>query len=171
MVVVEPSIVIVAKRGPNDFVWRDGKWAVRKASGALVSLLQPLARRPNVVWYCCVSGPPDARQARQGLFTTAADQTEPRLHVVPVPLPAEIYHAYYGRISNEVLWMLQHHVIGPGGYDLVDQDDHRAFKEGYLEANRRLAVAISRSQSTPHPFLVQDYHLDPIPALPQRNLP
>src|SRR2546425_8187213 len=136
-----PSIVIVANRGPNDFVWRNGSWAVRKASGGLVSLLGPLARRPNVAWYCCVSEPPDARQAREGLFTTAADQTDPRLHVVPVPLPADIYHAYYGQISNEVLWMLQHHVIGAGGYEMVGQDDHRAWHGGYIEANRRLAAA------------------------------
>ena len=53
-------------------------------------MLTPLARRSSVAWYCCVSEPPDAQQARQGLFTTAADQTDPRLHVVPVPLPMPV---------------------------------------------------------------------------------
>ena len=110
-----PGIVIVANRGPNDFVWHNGSWVTRSAAGGLVSMLTPLARRANVAWFCCVSEPPDAEQAREGLFTTAADQTDSRLHVVPVPLPAETYHAYYGQLSNEVLWMLQHHVIGSGG--------------------------------------------------------
>src|SRR5438067_13511177 len=82
------GIVIVANRGPNDFVWQDGAWVTRTATGGLVSMLTPLARRSSVAWFCCVSEPPDAQQARQGLYTTAADQTDPRLHVVPVPLPA-----------------------------------------------------------------------------------
>src|SRR6478672_7020748 len=120
------GIVIVANRGPNDFVWEDGVWVTRTATGGLVSMLTPLARRANVAWFCCVSEPPDAQQAREGLFTTAADQTDPRLHVVPVPVPAETYHAYYGQISNEVLWMLQHHVIGRGGFEYLDYARHQA---------------------------------------------
>jgi trehalose 6-phosphate synthase len=164
---VTPSrsgIVIVANRGPNDFVWEGGAWVTRMATGGLVSMLTPLARRASVAWFCCVSEPPDAQQARQGLFTTAADQTDPRLHVVPVPLPAETYHAYYGQISNEVLWMLQHHVIGSGGFEFLDHARHKAWGR-YLEANARLATAIARSGRHPRAFLIQDYHLYPLPGL------
>jgi trehalose 6-phosphate synthase len=117
-----------------------------------------------------VSEPPDAQQARQGLFTTAADQTDPRLHVVPVPLPAETFHAYYGQISNEVLWMLQHHVIGRGGFEYLDFARHQAWGR-YLEANARLASAIARSGRNPRAFLVQDYHLYPLPGLLRGTFP
>src|SRR5262249_43198924 len=113
------------------------------------------------------SEPPDAQQARHGLFTTAADQTDPRLHVVPVPLPADTYHAYYGQISNEVLWMLQHHVIGSGGFEYLDSARHQAW-ERYLEANVRLADAIPRSGRSPKAFLLQDSHLSPLPSLLRR---
>jgi trehalose 6-phosphate synthase len=158
------GIVIVANRGPNDFVWDGGAWVTRTATGGLVSMLTPLARRSNVAWFCCVSEPPDAEQARQGLYTTAADQTDRRLHVVPVPLPAETYHAYYGQISNEVLWMLQHRVIGNGGFEYLDLARHQAWGR-YLEANARLASAIARSGRQPSALLVQDYHLYPLPGL------
>jgi trehalose 6-phosphate synthase len=158
------GIVIVANRGPNDFVWQDGAWVIRTATGGLVSMLTPLARRSNVAWFCCVSEPPDAQQARHGLFTTAADQTDPRLHVMPVPLPADTYHAYYGQISNEVLWMLQHHVIGSGGFEYLDSVRHQAWGR-YLEANARLATAVARWGRTPQAFLIQDYHLYPLPGL------
>jgi trehalose 6-phosphate synthase len=133
-------------------------------------MLTPLARRASVAWFCCVSEPPDALQARQGLFTTATDQTDPRLHVVPVPLPAETYHAYYGQISNEVLWMLQHHVIGAGGFEFLDYARHQAW-ERYLEANARLALAIARSGRRPQAFLIQDYHLYPLPGLLRDSFP
>jgi trehalose 6-phosphate synthase len=162
--------VIVANRGPNDFVWDGEAWVTRKAAGGLVSMLTPVARRASVAWYCCVSEPPDAQQARQGLFTTAADQTDPRLHVVPVPLPASVYHAYYGQISNEVLWMLQHHVIGSGGYEFLDSARHLAWGR-YLEANARLAGVIARSGRRPQAFLIQDYHLYPLPGLLRGTYP
>ena len=166
-----PSIVIVANRGPRDFVWRHGRWVARTAAGGLVSMLAPLARQPNVVWYCCVSEPPDAQTARAGLFTTAADQADPSLHVVPVPLPANLYHAYYGQISNEVLWMLQHQLIGPGGYDKVDCQRYHAWDAGYLAANQRLAAAVAGACSGAAACLVQDYHLYPLPALLRASCP
>jgi trehalose 6-phosphate synthase len=158
------GIVIVANRGPNDFVWRNGAWVTRTATGGLVSMVTPLARQADVAWYCCVSEPPDARQARGGLYTTAADQSDPSLHVVPVPLPAAMYHAYYGQISNEVLWMLQHHLIGPGGLDYLDRRRHLAWPS-YLEANRRLAAAVAATAPTARALMLQDYHLYPLPAL------
>jgi len=166
-------IVIVANRGPNDFVWlaERGTWEARAASGGLVSMLAPLARQPGVAWFCCVSEPPDAEQARDGLFTTAAEQTAPRLHVIPVPLPAATYHAYYGQISNEVLWMLQHHVVGVGGYHSLDARRHAAWEHGYLAANARIAEAVAAWAPTDSAYLIQDYHLYPLPALLRQRAP
>ena len=161
----EQAVVVVANRGPRDFVWKDGRWTTQTSTGGLVSLLTPLARRPDVVWFCCVSEPPDAYRAREGLFTTAADQHDSRLHVSPLPLPVDVYQQYYGQISNEVLWMLQHHLIGSDGYRYLDARRHRAWSQGYLEANRRLAEYIAGSCPVPRAFLLQDYHLYPLPAL------
>ncbi|WP_394836961.1 trehalose-6-phosphate synthase [Pendulispora rubella] len=166
----QDKIVVLSNRGPNDFVWRGGSWVVERAAGGLVSMLAPLAQRPDTTWFCCVSEPPDAQGERDGLFTTAADQCA-EFDVVPLPLPPEVYQAYYGRISNEVLWMLQHHMLGPGGYELVDHARYRAWSSGYFEANRRLAAAVKETCVAPRAFLVQDYHLYPLPALLRRYFP
>jgi trehalose 6-phosphate synthase len=165
------KLIIVSNRGPNDFVWRENHWEVRKASGGLVSMIDPLARRPDVTWFCCVSESPTTEEARAELFTTAADQTDPEHEIVPVPLPSKIYQAYYGAISNEVLWMLQHHLVGQFGYSSLDEERHRAWTDGYLEANRRIARAIQESRITPRAFLIQDYHLYPLPALLRESFP
>jgi trehalose 6-phosphate synthase len=159
------SIILISNRGPNDFVWQQDRWAPKLASGGLVSMIDPLARRPEVAWFCCVSEPPDAGEARPSLFTTSADQTDPAFHIVPVPLPALVYQAYYGAISNEVLWMLQHHLVGQFGYSSLDVARHRAWSDGYLEANRRMAAAVLASGIHPRAFLIQDYHFYPLPAL------
>ena len=165
------KLIIVSNRGPNDFVWQENHWEVRKASGGLVSMIDPLARRPDVIWFCCVSEPPTTEEAREQLSTSAADQTDPEHHIIPVPLPSKIYQAYYGAISNEVLWMLQHHLVGQFGYSSLDEARHRAWNDGYLEANRRIARAIKESGITPRAFLIQDYHLYPLPALLRENFP
>jgi trehalose 6-phosphate synthase len=165
------GVAIIANRGPNDFVWQDDTWITRTSTGGLVSMLEPLARQPNVVWFCCVSEPPGARAARRGLFTTASDQIDPELHVVPVPLPAPLYHAYYGQISNEVLWMLQHQIIGAGGFERLDAHHHQAWETGYLEANRRLAAAVASTCPSVRALLVQDYHLYPLPAMLRPSFP
>jgi uncharacterized NAD(P)/FAD-binding protein YdhS/trehalose-6-phosphate synthase len=167
----EGQIVLVSNRGPNDFVWQDKEWALRPASGGLASMIDRLARQPDVTWFCCVSEPLSANDARGKLYTTAADQTDPEHHVVPVPLPAHVYQAYYGAISNEVLWMLHHHLVGQFGYSSLDAARHRAWNEGYLEANRRIVVAIRASGVKPRAFLIQDYHFYPLPALLRRVFP
>ncbi len=164
-------IIIVSNRGPHDFVWKNDRWNVTRAAGGLVSMIEPLARRSDVAWYCCVSEPPAAEDAAVSLFTTAADQVDPELGVVPVPVPAEVYRKYYGQISNEVLWMLQHHLVGQFGYQDLDLRRHRAWAEGYLEANRRLADAICESNTPARAFLIQDYHLYPLPALLRERFP
>jgi len=105
-----------------------------------------------------------------GLFTTAADQLGGPLHVIPIPLAAPMYHAYYGQISNEILWMLQHRILGAGGFDAIDAARHRAWSQGYLQANARLAAEIQR-HSGARAFLLQDYHLYPLPALLRSAFP
>jgi trehalose 6-phosphate synthase len=167
----DANIFIVSNRGPHDFVWDDGHWVARAASGGLVSMVAPLARQPNVAWFCAVSEPLGSEGERHALYTTAKDQTDAELNVVPVPLPADMYQQYYGAISNEVLWMLQHHLVGQFGYDFLDAARHQAWENGYLSANRAIADAIAATEIPVRAFLLQDYHLYPLPALLRERFP
>jgi trehalose 6-phosphate synthase len=166
----EGTIVIVSNRGPHDFVWEDGQWVAKAAAGGLMSMIKPLARQPNVAWFCCVSEPPGSEEERDALYTTAKDQTDPDLNVVPVPLPAGLYQDYYGVISNQVLWMLQHHLVGEFGYSSLDARRHAAW-ESYQEANRRMAQGIVDTEIPPRAFIIQDYHLYPLPELLRARFP
>ena len=134
-------------------------------------MIDPLARQPDVTWFCCVSEPQSANEERSRLMTTAVDQTDPEHHVIPVPVPSKVYQAYYRAISNEVLWMLQHHLVGQFGYSSLDAARHRAWTEGYLEANRRMVVAVRASGIKPRAFLIQDYHFYPLPVLLRKVYP
>lgn len=164
-------LVIVANRGPNDFVWEDGRWRTRPSTGGLVSMLAPLASRPDVTWCCCVSEPPQAVEARHGLYTTAAEQADPGLHVMPIVLPASLFYAYYSQISNEVLWMLQHGLPLPSDVSAARSSRAAAWEQGYVAANSRLANTIASSGWQPRAFLLQDYHLYPLPAMLRARFP
>ena len=165
------NIVVVSNRGPNDFVWEEDRWTLRPASNGLVNLIEPLARQSDVSWFCCVSEPSSAGEARGELSTSAGDQADPAHHIIPIALPAHIYQAYYRSISNEVLWILQHHLVGQFGFSVVDAARHHAWNEGYLEANRRVVVAIRASGIKPRAFLIQDYHFYVLPALLREVFP
>ena len=71
------TIIILSNRGPHTFVWEDGRWIVKPRMDGLVSMIEPLAREPNVAWFCCVSEPPGIEAERDALYTTAKDQTDP----------------------------------------------------------------------------------------------
>jgi trehalose-6-phosphate synthase len=117
-----------------------------------------------------VSEPPESEAERDALYTTAKDQTDSDLNVVPVPLPAEVYRDYYGTISNEVLWMLQHHLVGQFGYASLDEHRHRAWQH-YVDASRRVADAVFATGIPVRAFILQDYHLYPLAALLRERFP
>jgi trehalose 6-phosphate synthase len=133
-------------------------------------MIEPLARRPDVAWFCCVSEPPGSETKRDALLTTAKDQADADLNVVPVPLPANMYQQYYGSISNEILWMLQHHLVGQFGYAALDAGRHEDWSS-YMEANRRIADAVVATEMPVRAFLIQDYHLYPLGAMLRKHFP
>ena len=164
------TVIILSNRGPHSFVWENDRWVAKAGTDGLVRMIEPLARQPNVAWFCCVSEPPGSEAERDALFTTAKDQTDPELNVVPVPLPAALYQDYYHRISNAVLWTIQHHLVGHVSFTAFDEARHRAW-ESYLEANLRIADAVVATGIPPRAFLIQDYHLYPLPALLRERFP
>ena len=110
---------------------------------------------------------PTPQQAREGLFTTAADQTDPRLHVVPVPLPAPTSTTpTTGRSATRCCGCCSTTSSAPGGFDRPRRAPARRLGErlpgGQRAAGRRPS---RRACPAADAFLVQDYHLYPLPAL------
>ena len=133
-------------------------------------MLTPLVRDTGLVWMCCVAEPAEASDFRNSLSTVAAEPGA-QMNVVPIPIPETVYGQYYNGVSNEVLWMLQHGLLGANEFGGVGCAHHRAWDQGYLEVNRRVADAVVRTCPEARAFLVQDYHLYPLPALLRRVRP
>lgn len=163
--------VIVANRAPTNFIWQKGQWYPQQATNALSLMLEPLVRRPDVAWYCYVSEPPEASEARDRLFVTVRNQVNTGLQIIPVPLPAAVYQAYYDQLCNEILWMLQHGLVGPGGYEFLDAEHYLSWEKGYQLANRQMTKAIVESVASAGAFFIYDYHLYLLPALIRQSFP
>ena len=84
------------------------------------------------------------------------------------------YAAHYGVISNPLLWFVQHYLWALAYEPLIDDAIHRAWHDGYLRVNQRVADLIVdtalRSRKQPL-VLFQDYHLYLSPRLVRNRLP
>ena len=70
--------------------------------------------RGGRAWPGSAASPSRPTPSRRARACTPPPPTRPTRACTwcPCRCPPTTYHAYYGQISNEVLWMLQHHVIG-----------------------------------------------------------
>ncbi len=167
----EIELVIVSNRSAIDFVWHSSTWQAQPATSALAIMLEPLVRRVRSTWYSCVAEPDDAVEQRSLLYHLASKRIKSLMQVVPVPIAATTYEAYYGQISNEVLWMLQHGIEEPDNYANLASSRYHAWTEGYVQVNLEIASAIADSTTSPRAFLVHDYHLYLLPSLLRQAFP
>jgi trehalose 6-phosphate synthase len=79
-----------------------------------------------------------------------------------IELPASVYHGYYNVIANPLLWFLQHYMWDTPREPRIGRDEWRAWREGYVPANREFARVVSEEigrSDRPPVVMLQDYHL------------
>jgi len=84
------------------------------------------------------------------------------------------YDLYYNVVSNPLLWFIQHYLWDLAREPLVDASIHRAWSDGYVRMNRRVAervVTHARTSDLPPLIFVQDYQLYCVPQLLREELP
>ena len=144
------ELVVVANRLPVHQT--EGGWET--SPGGLVSALMPLLQQRQGVWIGCAwSGSAELGPFRhEGLFN------------VPVALSADEVRDYYEGFSNSTLWPLYH--------DACQQPQfHRHWWRPYVSVNERFAEAAAREAAPGASVLVQDYHLQLVPAMLRRMRP
>jgi trehalose 6-phosphate synthase len=170
------QIIVVSNRGPVSYGrGRDGELQAQRGGGGLVSALAPLVIRHDVTWIASAMSDEDRRIAADlggdALEERARDGSSYRLRLVAHDPRA--YESYYDVIANPLLWFLQHHLwdlvrepsLGPGAL--------RAWKDGYVEVNRRFAeTVLDELERQPQAAVFfHDYHLYLAPAFVRRERP
>ncbi|GCE48197.1 trehalose 6-phosphate synthase [Thermosporothrix hazakensis] len=169
-------LIIASNRGPVEFqLSQDGSLKARRGAGGMVTALIEIAKSMDVTWVAVTMTEGDRVAVREmqqhgGVLPSPVRGHRMKLHYVPVQ--KNVYRKYYDKISNEVLWFLQHYMYDPYQSNIRQLQD--AWTNGYCEANRELAEAvveeIEREDSLPV-VMLQDYHLYLVSSMIRKKHP
>jgi trehalose 6-phosphate synthase len=170
-------LIIASNRGPIEYqLLHDKSLKARRGSGGMVTALIDVSNSMEVTWVAMAMTEGDrqaVQQAKQsgGLLQSPLRNQKMQLRYVVISKSA--YRKYYEKVSNEVLWFLQHYLYDPfQGFSAQKLQD--CWDNGYYVASRALADAINteieREDSMPV-VMLQDYHLYLVPAMIRQKHP
>ena len=171
-------LILATNRGPVEYcVSHDGTLKHRRGAGGLVTALTGAGSSTRVTWVALAMTDGD-RQAsqeaqRQGraLLSPLSDCQMELRYVV---LPRSTYRKHYERISNRVLWFLQHYLLDAAEVSRSLHQVEEAWHNGYCKANLAVAEAVCEEierEQTPAVVMLHDYHLYLAPAMIRRRHP
>jgi trehalose 6-phosphate synthase len=157
-------LIIASNRGPVEFqLSQDNTLKARRGSGGMVTALIDAGNSMEVTWVAMTMTEGDRKaannaQAHGGLMESPIRGQHMKLHYVAIPKAT--YRKYYDRISNEVLWFLQHYMYDHAQTSTRTLQD--AWSNGYFLANKAIADAVNTEierETGSAVVMLQDYHL------------
>ncbi len=157
-------LIIASNRGPVEFyLTQENELKHRRGAGGMVTALIGAGNRMDVTWVAMAMTDGDRvalKESANGLIQSPLRGQKMQLRYVAIPKMA--YRKHYDKVSNQVLWFLQHYLYNPNELPMPDQRMQDAWTNGYTVANRAIADAvcaeIEREESTPV-VMLHDYHL------------
>lgn len=176
------ALLVVANRGPVEFTQReDGGFSARPGAGGLVTALYGCLRalpHLDVTWVAIAMTDGDRAAFAEPDTTRTIELAGRPVRLKYVHVPIDVYRQHYDVISNQVLWLLQHHLWSPEHMGPFSNSHRQAWTDGYGVVNRALAEAAAREarrarESDPRPpvIVVQDYQLYLAPGEIRRLVP
>ena len=171
-------LIIASNRGPVEYQLTQNKTLkARRGAGGMVTALTDVGGRMDVTWVAMTMTEGDrlaVKQAQQqgGLLSSPLSGQKMQLRYVVIA--KEAYRKHYGKISNELLWFLQHYMYDPTQDAASAKQLQDAWENGYTVANQAIARAVNaeieREQTVPV-VMLQDYHLYLAPAMIRQQHP
>lgn len=157
-------LIIASNRGPVEFqLSQDNTLKARRGAGGMVTALIDVGNQMDMTWVAMTMTEGDRLAAKEmeqlgGVMPSPLRGQKMKLHYVSVPKTT--YRKHYDKISNELLWFLQHYMYDPVQSNVRQLQD--AWENGYCEVNQAIADAvvaeIAREDSMPV-VMLHDYHL------------
>jgi trehalose 6-phosphate synthase len=171
-------LIIASNRGPVEFqLTKDKTLKACRGSGGMVTALIDAGNRMDVTWVALAMTEGDriaVKEAKQRGGFVQSSLPRHKMDLRYVAVSKEVYRKHYEKISNEILWFLQHYMYNPTQDAASTNQIQDAWENGYTVANQAIADAvvaeIGREQSLPV-VMLQDYHLYLAPALIRRCYP
>jgi trehalose 6-phosphate synthase len=165
-------LIFVTNRGPVEHSFGpNGVPIAKRGSGGVVSgLLAASCGRP-VTWISVAMSDADRALAQAGTTINAAADVE-NLTARLVYVAPKTYRRYYDRVSNKLLWFVQHGL--PHRRAALSESIRRDWSEAYVAVNAAIAdavVAELRAQGEDTPVILHDYHLYLAAAMIRAEVP
>jgi trehalose 6-phosphate synthase len=170
-------LIVATNRGPVEYALsQDSELQPHRSVGGLVTALLEIGKRLEVTWVAMAMTQGDrvaVNEARQhaGLLPSPLHGQKMQLRYVAVP--KTVYAKYYEKISNRILWFLQHYMHDPGA-DAPARWLQDAWTNGYTVANTTIAEAVNREierEEGSAVVMLHDYHLYLAPLLIRQRHP
>ena len=169
------TLVLASNRGPIEYTVTERGIEGQRGSGGLVTAMSAVARYVQPRWIAAAMSEGDRTMVAQAGSTALRWENETTQYDLRfVTVDQATYDAYYGTISNPLLWFLQHYMWDAPRTPSIDQsiwNAWQAYKDVNAEFARLIAEEAQLAASTPI-IMLHDYHLYCCPAeLRQQQLP
>ncbi len=159
-------LIIASNRGPVEYqLSRNKTLKPRRGAGGMVTALIDVASQMNMTWVAMAMTEGDCialEEAKQngGLLTSQLSGQKIQLRYAAISETA--YRKYYGKISNQLLWFLQHYMYDPTEDSTAIRQVQDAWTNGYCVANKAIADAVNaeiKREDSSAVVMLHDYHL------------
>jgi alpha,alpha-trehalose-phosphate synthase [UDP-forming] len=165
------NLIVASNRLPfSRYKEKDGKLIWEKATGGLITAMDPILQDTNGIWVGwdgIISD--DIKEREFALLNTkdiwpAEQSREKSYRIGCVPLTVEEFEDYYNRFSNGTLWSLFHYFFEKSFID------YKCWNT-YCRVNERFAEYISKISSKDDIVWIQDFHLFMTPYYLRKIMP
>ncbi|GAC1355865.1 MAG: glycosyltransferase family 20 protein [Ktedonobacteraceae bacterium] len=165
-------LIIASNRGPVEFqLSQDKTLKPRRGAGGMVTALIDAGNRMEVTWVAMTMTEGDriaVKEAQRNGGILHSPLRGQKMDLRYVAISKGAYRKHYEKISNELLWFLQHYLYDPTQDSASANQLQDAWNNGYRVANQAIAdevnAEIERETSTPV-VMLHDYHLYLAPAM------
>jgi len=159
------KLILASNRGPYAFEYAEnGDLLEKRGGGGLVSAFLSLAGHIDLTWFSVAKTEADKAIGQEGVEVGSRKRSLVKF----VEVDSGIYHDYYNKMCNEVLWFI-HHGLCDAAYQPVFSREINSAWNSYKQVNARFADSLSEQMALgegDNLILFQDYHL----YLAARNL-
>ncbi len=158
------NLILASNRGPIEYQWNEwtSAWEGKRGAGGVVTAMSAVSRFINPVWIACAMTEGDRNLADEvGNEYIKWSQGEYQYRLRFVAPSEEAYNDYYGRISNPLLWFLQHYMWDASRTPNITRATRQAW-EHYKSVNSQIADCIRQEiarAEKPPVVMLHDYHL------------
>jgi trehalose 6-phosphate synthase len=159
-------LIVATNRGPVEYyLTQSNTLKSRRGTGGVITALIDAGSQLEMSWVAMAMTQGDrvvVKEAQQQRGRVSSPLYKQKIHLHYVTISQAAYRKYYEKISNRLLWFLQHYLYNPAEDSSATKRLQDAWENGYRIANQAIADAVIdeiESEESLPVVMLHDYHL------------